>query len=59
MDMSPRLRAVHVPRSTRLVLSGQYAENRERYMAQSKMTVNGKVPDLPSLWKARKVNKGG
>lgn len=59
MDMSPKLREVHVPRSTRLVLSGQYTENRERYLAQSKMTVNGKVADLPTLHKARKVNQGG
>lgn len=58
MERSPRLTKIDAPRSCRLVQSGRYLENRERYMAQSKLTKNGRIPELPSLGFARIVNRG-
>lgn len=58
MDFSPKLNPLATPRSCRLVQSGTYAENRERYMAQSKLTKNGVRAEVPTLTQAIKINKG-
>jgi hypothetical protein len=58
MDFSPRLTQVKPPHSCRLVQSGRHVENREIYMAQSKLTKNGQRAELPTLEQARKINRG-
>lgn len=58
MDFSPRLNPIVPPRSCRLVQSGKHIENREQYMAQSKLTKNGQRAELPTLEYARIVNRG-
>jgi hypothetical protein len=56
MDRSPKLRELIIPQSCRLVTSGRYMENREQYMAQSKLTKHGQRAELPTLEEARKIN---
>lgn len=59
MDRTAIITVLQFPRSCKLVPSGEFKENRERYLAQSKLTKNGRVPELPSLGQARLVNQGG
>lgn len=56
MDFSPKLANLVTPRSCRLVQSGTHLDNRERYMAQSKLTQHGVRAELPTLTQARKIN---
>lgn len=58
MDFSPRVNNIQAPRSCRLVQSGTFADNRERYMAQSKLTKNGIRAEVPTLTQAQQINKG-
>lgn len=59
MERSAQIRTVVSPRSCRLVKQAGYFENRERYLAQSKLTKNGVVAEVPSVGYARIVNKEG
>lgn len=58
MDMSQKIYPQPYRRSCRPVVSGRYLENREIYMAQSKLTKNGQRAEPPSLDEARKINRG-
>jgi hypothetical protein len=58
MDRTPIVSVPNIPRSCRLVPSGLFRENRERYIAQSKLTKDGQRAELPSLGYARIVNRG-
>lgn len=58
MDFSPKSNSIVPPRSCRLVQSGKHIENREQYIAQSKLTKNGQRAELPTLEQARKINRG-
>lgn len=58
MDMSQKIYTQPHRRSCRPVVSGRYLENREIYMAQSKLTKNGQRADPPSLEQAYKINRG-
>ena len=53
-----RLTEFNYPRSSRLMMSGRYMENREQYMAQSKLTKNGVRAELPTLEAAKIINQG-
>jgi len=58
MDFSPKTFQFNTPRSCRLVQSGTHLDNRERYMAQSKLTKNGVRAEVPTLTQAQQINKG-
>jgi hypothetical protein len=58
MNFDPKPNPIIAPRSCRLVQSGTFADNRECYMAQSKLTKGGVRAELPSLTQARNINQG-